>query len=75
MFKIEHKINIFGPMSFHETCDVRLIFLLKLFLCPHNYYNDNKKKVIRTCEVSDLAHVVGTSFSGIVKLLHIHESR
>ena len=41
MFKILHEINPFGPMSCPETCDVRLIFLLTFFLCPHNYYHDN----------------------------------
>ena len=31
MFKILHKIKPFGPISWPETCDVRLIFLLTFF--------------------------------------------
>ena len=43
IFKILHKYNPFGPKSCLETCDVKLIFLLTLFVCPHNYYKDNKQ--------------------------------
>ena len=41
MFKILHKLNPGEPMSCSEIYNVKLIFLLKLFLSPHNYNNDN----------------------------------
>ena len=31
MFKILHKIKLFGPISSPETCDVMLIILLTFF--------------------------------------------
>ena len=57
MFKILHEINPFEPMSCLETCDVRLIFLLAFFLCPRNYYNDNKASAFHFWYFVPLCHL------------------
>ena len=46
-----HKLNPNEPMSCSEICDVKLIFLLTLFLCSCYYYNnDNDLEYKSNCQ-------------------------
>ena len=41
MLEILHKLNPFEQIRDPDNCDVRLIFLVKFFAWPRNYYNNN----------------------------------
>ena len=43
MLEILHKHKPFERIRDPENCDVRVVFFVKFFTWPRNYYNDNNE--------------------------------